>query len=178
MTTLPDTSDFDLAERQPWDRQFREPSRAHAAFRIYRDLPAAQRNMESVAQQTGTSGRTIRRWAEAWDWRGRADAWDDACHHVEDVERLEAIRQMHATHRRAGRAAVLKAVQALSQVEPERMPIGAIARLLELGAKLERSTLIVSVEELQGVEAAEDDYDDPWERIARELDPHTDAEAG
>jgi hypothetical protein len=46
-----------------------------------------------------------------------------------------------------------------------------VARLLELGAKLERSTLIVSVEELQGLDVGESDEEDPWERIARELDP-------
>lgn len=80
---------------------------------------------------------------------------------------------MHSVHQRAGRAAVLKAVQALSMLRPEEMAPSVIARLLELGAKLERSTLVVSVEELQGIDSteADEDGDDPWERIAAELDP-------
>ena len=110
--------------------------------------------------------------AARWEWRERADAWDDACHRVEDQERLEAIRQMHSTHRRAGRAAVAKAIQGLAKINAEEMSPVHVARLLELGAKLERSTLLTSVEELQGLDEYEDEEsEDPWDRIARELDP-------
>jgi hypothetical protein len=174
--TVPELCDYDLAGQPAWERQHGEPTKGHTAFRIYRDLPATRRNLEAVAVEVGTSYRTVRRWAERWDWRRRAEAWDDACHNIEDQERLEAIRAMHATHRQAGRAAVLKALEALGKVDPEAMPIGVIARLLDLGAKLERSTLIVSVEELQGIVNGDDEIVDPWERIARELDPHTGAD--
>lgn len=172
---LPDTRDFDLEGQALWERQFREPTRAHTAFRLYRDCPPARRDIAAVAAQVGISARRAREWANDWAWRERATAWDDACHRIEDAERLEAIRSMHRSHRRAGRAAIEKAVQALSLMEPGEMPAGAVARLLELGAKLERSTLIVSVEELQGVELEEDDVEDPWERIAHELDPNAGA---
>lgn len=171
MTVLPEHRDFDLGDLPPWERQAREPARQHGAFRIYRDMAVTDRSLALVAERVGISVRRCREWAVEWDWRGRVDAWDDACHRVEDQERLEAIRSMHATHRKAGRAAILKAMQALNAIDAERMPIGAAARLLELGAKLERSTLIVSVEELQGIEPEDTDDDDPWERIARELDP-------
>ena len=176
--TLPDPVDFDLADTPAWERQFREPTRAHAAFRLYRDCPPARRDIARVADQIGLSVRRAREWAVAWEWRERATAWDDACHRIEDQERLEAIRSMHRSHRRAGRAAIEKAVQALSLMEPGEMPAGAVARLLELGAKLERSTLIVSVEELQGVEVDEVDVEDPWERIAAELDPSRELDPG
>jgi hypothetical protein len=167
----PEPHDFDLPETPPWERQVREPARQYGAFRLYRDLPAHQRDIAKVAGQVKISERRCREWAVQWDWRGRADAWDDACHRIEDAERLEAIRSMHAVHRKAGRVALSKAVQALSQLDPAEMPVGAIARLLALGAKLERDTLIVSVEELQGLEPVEEEVEDPWERIARELDP-------
>jgi hypothetical protein len=171
MTSWPEPHDFDLPDTPAWERQKDEPTRAHAAFRIYRDTPPAQRNLEAVAEQVGASYRRARTWAQEWDWRGRADAWDDACHRIEDGERLEAIRSMHSLHRKAGRAAVVKALQALQLVQPDDIAPATIARWLELGAKLERSTLIVSVEELQGIETIDDDSEDPWERIARELDP-------
>ena len=176
MASFPEPIDFDPPDVPAWERQHREPTKAHAAFRIYRDLPAAERSTPVVAERMGVTLRSVQRWAEAWDWRERSDAWDDACHHVEDQERLEAIRAMHSIHRRAGRAAITKAMQALGMVDPEQMPVSTIARLLELGAKLERSTLIVSVEELQGIEVEDDEAEDPWERIARELDPHVSAE--
>jgi hypothetical protein len=163
-------TEVEQAEAGAWERLDDEPPHAHEAFRIYRDLPPAQRTMAAVATQVDAAERTLRGWAERWDWRERSAQWDDACHRVEDQERLDALRSMHATHRRAGRAAVVKAMQALSTMVPEDMPPSAVARLLELGARLERSTLIVSVEELQGVEV--DEYEeDPWERIANELEP-------
>lgn len=174
--TLPELHEFDLGDTPAWERQHGEPTKAHGAFRIYRDTNPAQRDIAQVAERVSISPRRAREWAVEWQWRQRADAWDDACHRIEDQERLEAIRSMHAMHRRAGRAAIVKAVQALSLIEPEKMPIASVARFLELGAKLERSTLIVSVEELQGVETDDGDSKDPWERIARELDPRQHAD--
>jgi hypothetical protein len=170
MVSWPETHDYDLDD-EPWNRRKGEPTRGYSAFRIYRDLPGHQRLLTTVAEQVSVTDRQVRRWAAEWAWRDRTDAWDDACHRIEDHERLEAIRSMHALHRRVGRAAITKAAQALANLDPITLPPSVIARLLELGARLERSTLIVSVEELQGVDQVEDG-EDPWERIAAELDPH------
>jgi hypothetical protein len=168
--SFPEAHAFDLETAEAWDRRSGEPTRAYAAFRIFRDLPPSQRNLAKVTEAIGCSERATRGWAASWSWRDRADAWDDACHRIEDRERLEAIRQMHSIHQRAGRAAMSKAIQALSILDPAAMTPGTIARMMELGAKLERSTLLTSVEELQGIETIEES-EDPWDRIARELDP-------
>lgn len=162
-----------LGERADWERQPGELGRAHAAFRVFRDLRTGVRRLETVAEQTGVSARQLRAWASRWDWWARADAWDDQCHRVEDLERLDALRAMHSNHRKAGRAVMMKALQALNDLQPADIPPAAAARLLELGARLERQTLIVSVEELQGVDPDGDEAEDPWDRIARELDPST-----
>jgi hypothetical protein len=160
-----------------WDHQSNEPPRGYAAFRIYRDLPPIQRNLARVADTANVSERRLRSWAQQWNWRERAEAWDDACHQLEDRERLEAIREMHSVHRKAGRLAIDIALRALGALDPHSINPTTIARLMELGAKLERSTLIVSVEELQGIETIEES-DDPWDRIARELDPATNQSNG
>lgn len=161
----------ELPEVDPWERMPGEPTREHGIFRMYRDTPAPRRDLSKLADQVDLSYRRVRELADKWAWRERADAWDDTCHRVEDQERLEAIRSMHEIHRKAGRAAVIKASQALAAMDAEHMPATAVARLLELGAKLERSTLIVSVEELQGLDVEPEETDDPWDRIAAELDP-------
>lgn len=161
---------------EPWERRPDERSDQHAAFRFYRDMAPAQRNMDAVAEHAGVTASTIRRWRDTWDWRDRAVAWDDARYRLEDQERLEAIRSMHRTHRQAGRAATVIAMQALALLKPQELNATQVARLLALGAKLERDTLVVSVEELQGVEEL-DEVDDPWERIAAELDPDYDRDA-
>jgi hypothetical protein len=165
-------TDVDTGTGAAWERQHNEPHKAYAAFRVFRDMPAFRRDLPGITTQTGFSLRRLQELAVTWDWRERANTWDDACHRIEDAERLEAIRAMHEIHRKAGRAAIVKAMQALANYDASRMPISAVARLMELGAKLERSTVIVSVEELQGIEANLNG-DDPWQRIADELAPES-----
>ena len=159
-----------VSERNPWDRRDGETSKAYAAFRQYRDLGP----LRTVEQMRGVGRTSAERWSARWDWQARAVAWDDATHMADDARRLEAIRTMHDTHQRAGRVAMSKALAALQRLEPDQIPPYAAARLLELGARLERETLIVSVEELQGGFPAHlpqigPPADDPWERISREL---------
>lgn len=154
---------------QPWDRRPGESAKHYAAFRIYRDTPPLTRSVPNTVVE-GLAPGSLLKIAKTNEWMERAEAWDDACHHLEDQERLEAIREMHRVHREAGQLAVTKAMQGLRALSPADINAGQIARLLQLGAKLERDTLIVSVEELQGIEV-DDEIDDPWEAISRELTP-------
>lgn len=121
-----------------------------------------------VDEDNGIRRTTISEWSRRYDWKDRAGAWDDRTHRLADAQRLEAIRTLHDTHARAGRAIFTKALQALSAVGAEEIPPHTAARLLEIGARLERDTLVVSVEEMQGMTPPP--AEDPWETIARELD--------
>ena len=165
----------DDPEHDEWDRQVGEQTRYYSAFRLYRDLAPHARThegMTAVAQATGLTERRCRQIAQRWRWRERCEAWDDACHRLEDRQRLDAIREMHELHRRAGRKAITVAISALDSLDQggrrQEMNVTQIARLMALGAKLERDTLLTSVEELQGVEEA-DEVEDAWDVIAREL---------
>ena len=154
--------------RDPWDRRPGESPRAYETFRRYRDL-GPLRTLDMLVDETaGIKRTTLREWAGRNDWRDRAGAWDDETHRAADAQRLEALRTMHDVHQRAGRAVLSKALAALGAVTAEEIPPYAAARLLELGARLERETLVQSVEELQGVTAPA--AEDPWETIARELE--------
>lgn len=151
---------------QPWDRRPGESARAYETFRRFRDLgPLRQLDMVVAGE---TTIRTVREWSRRADWKDRAEAWDAEVHRMEDARRLEAIRTMHDVHQRAGRAVMQKALAALAAVTPEEIPPYAAARLLDLGARLERDTLVVSVEQLQGVQPPL--MEDPWETVARELE--------
>ena len=157
--------------RSPWDRRADETARAHQAFRTFRDLGPTR----TLAQLSDVAHmRTLQQWAQRHDWRDRAAAWDDEVHRAQDARRLEAIRDMHEIHSRAGRAVLSKALRALDRVEPADIPPYVAGRLLELGARLERETLTVSVEDMQGVEPGA--LEDPWEIVARELE-HVDEPA-
>jgi hypothetical protein len=144
-------------------------------FRAFRDLGPSRR-LDAVLPFTTAAYDTVRHWSARWDWWRRAEAWDAEQYRIEDTERLAAIRTMHANHQRAGRAAMRKALEALAELPASHVPAGAAARLLELGARLERQTLIYSVEELQGVADEDAERDDPWQRIADELIGSVDAE--
>ena len=159
----------DEGARQPWDRRQDESAKAHAAFRAFRDLGPTRR----LADVPGFRIDSVRHWSRHHDWVDRAAAWDDETHRIDDERRLDAIRRMHDTHQRAGRLALAKAIEALRLLEPEDIPAYAASRLLELGARLERDTLTVSVEELQGVASLPLDGDDPWDRIARDFQAST-----
>jgi len=150
----------------PWDRRPRESARAYEAFRRYRDLGP----LRTIEALVGDPDRreTLAAWCRRNDWKDRAEAWDAETHRAEDARRLEALRTMHDVHARTGRAIQQKALAALNAVQPEDIPPYAAARLLELGARMERDTLITSVEELQGLRPAP--AEDPWEQIARELE--------
>jgi hypothetical protein len=154
-------------ERRAWDRQHGETSRAYAAFRRYRDA-GPLRTQAATAMAFDVHLRTVNRWSARWDWQARAVAWDDEVHILEYARRLEAIRTLHDTHQRAARAALTKALAALAAIDAKDIPAGAAARLLELGTRLERETLLTSVEDLQGI-ARSVLTEDPWEAIAREL---------
>lgn len=156
------------APRDPWDRRPGESPRGYVYFRRYRDLGPLRQIDGLVDRQAGVKRTTLTEWARRHDWKDRAAAWDDHTHRLSDAARLEALRQMHDTHQKAGRAVLAKALAALASVDPADIPPYAAARLLELGARLERDTLVTSVEELQGVTAPP--AEDPWDTIARELD--------
>lgn len=153
---------------EPWSRRPAESARAYEAFRRFRDL-GPLRKPNDVASMVGVDPRSCRRWAYKNDWDERANAWDDEVHAVADRTRIEAIRTMHEQHARTARAAIGKALSVINAVPEGRMPPGAAVRLLELGLRVERETLTISVEELQGVSSAVAPAEDPWDQIAREL---------
>lgn len=151
-------------ERRPWERRPGESAKAYDAFREYRDL-GPRRGYRSVMEHRGSM---VPRWCRQWDWPARAVAWDDERAQIEDAERLEALRAMHSNHARAARAVQQYALAALARLDVADASPADVARLLELGARLERVTLTESVEELQG-KPMHTDVDDPWGRISREL---------
>ena len=149
-------------ERNAWDRLDGETSKGYAAFRQYRDLGPHRR----VERMENVSRITVERWSARFDWVARCAAWDDAQAMIEDSERLDALRSMHRTHQLAARALQRFALAALAALPTEGVTAGDIARLIELGTKLERATLSQSVADLTGQGVA---VDDPWDAIAHEL---------
>jgi hypothetical protein len=133
------------AEEKPWDRQPGESAKAYRAFTLYRDKQA-DRTFESVAGVLRCSGTNIRRWAKRWDWTHRVRAYDI---HLDRID-LEALSRERLTMKkrmaRQGIDMQAAAADALSELlrlikrkkRPLRLSASDIARLAEVGGKLER----------------------------------------
>lgn len=155
-------------ERRAWDRLPHETPRAYDAFRRFRELGPG-RNLRALVEATGAKFQTVRSWSDNHRWYERAVAWDDEVHMLDDRERLDALRRMHETHQKVGRALQAKALDAINLLDPAAIPAYAAARLMELGTRLERDILTVSVDDLLGTSHSDAAVSDPWEAIAREL---------
>ena len=82
----------------------------------------------------------VERWSARWEWRRRADAWDDERDRLDHAARREALRtDARANDQRAlGGVAMHKALFALEALPVDHIPAGAAVRLLDVGARLER----------------------------------------
>jgi hypothetical protein len=72
-----------MGEEQPWRRRKGEGVKAYQAFLAYRDM-GPRRSVGAVAPITGSTKTAKenqhhwwRQWAGRYDWRKRAEAWDD-----------------------------------------------------------------------------------------------------
>lgn len=118
----------DLATLNPWDRLAEEPSRAFAAFCIYRDMPPEERTIlgtyriwmddESLEAYSGQ----FQRWAADYDWADRALAFD---RHV-DRKIQEEIRdermKWRSNRRSILQAALIKGADILTNYDAEERP--------------------------------------------------------
>ena len=67
--------------RQPFERQEGETSRAFAAFVCYRDLPPRKRSLRAAATihygKNGAGLSTLKEWSARFAWVRRCEAYDD-----------------------------------------------------------------------------------------------------
>ena len=127
-----------MSERDPWERRPHESAQAYAAFRAYRDLGPG-RKLDDV--ETDVKARTLKRWRAEQGWEARCRAWAAECHHQEDQRRLEAIRSMDEFHTKTARVLVQAGLRALQRFGDDLTP-HQVARFVDLGTRLERSTML------------------------------------
>ena len=59
-----------------WERQEGETEKAYSAFKIYLQMP--ERSVQKVSDFLGKYPTLIRRWANKYDWKNRAAAYDSS----------------------------------------------------------------------------------------------------
>ncbi len=104
------TKPRDPKKIQPWERQYRESTKAFEAFALYRDM-GADRSLSKVEEKLEKSHTLIGRWSSRWKWVDRTLAWDGRIDEEKRNSQMEAIAQMterHAHLAEAGLAAIRK----------------------------------------------------------------------
>lgn len=141
--------------RQPWERQPAEGDGAWAAFAVYRDLPPIERSLARAGEKIGKGKRQLEDWCSRHGWVARARAWDVEVDRQARLAAVAEIRKMRERHVRgsmtlqalgfteAGKLltksqARTKAAQMAGTVDEPMLEVDEVARVAELGMKVER----------------------------------------
>lgn len=156
-------------QNPPWMRQPGETDKAFEAFGVYRDLGPA-RSLTIACKALGKSKGTVERWMMRFKWTDRVSAWDDEADRLSRerdlFERQEARRKMIDGHAKGGARVFALGDTIVSRYdvndpdhgeEAKRLiaEMGALdaAKLMELGAKMERLARGESTERVETREA-------------------------
>jgi hypothetical protein len=143
----------------PWERRKGEPMQAYQFFLLYRDM--IQRSIARLTRLVGKkSPRSLEKLASKWEWRARAEAWDEEFSHRMLLDKgkaagvqLEAMLKRHIQLGIGMQTAAAKDLQALvhkvEQANKEAKKAGKkhhepvltvteMVRLAENGVNLER----------------------------------------
>lgn len=139
---MPKVTDLD-----PWERQPRETDVAFQAFVVYRDLPD-RRSCAKAGKLLGKSSKLMEDWSAQHHWVDRVAAWDREQDRVARKATLDEIAQMHRRHANLAVTMLNRAAARLVGSDDPISPVTAldtskltateVARLAEVGARLER----------------------------------------
>jgi len=132
-------------ERQPWDRQIGESSKAYSHYCIYRDM-GVSRSLRHMAGLPGCTSvrRQLNRWSSRWGWVERCQKYDDHLLHQDRLRQEKERRDMVSRHAKIAvlsQNLVVKGIEKLvAEVEQGRRDLSAsdASRLLDVAVKIER----------------------------------------
>ncbi len=123
---------------KPWERQPGEGEKPFAAFVVYRDMEE-KRSLKAVADELHKSYTLIRRWNDNWNWQERARAFDNDLQKQQYAEAKKASRKMATRHIDIALQMQVKALQALKNLDPEKLDPKTLIVLIREATSLERA---------------------------------------
>lgn len=124
-------------EAKPWERQDGETPKQFEAFKIYRDM-GEERSITKVANQLSKTRPLLTRWSSANNWVERCRAWDNEQDRLLLIEQRKEIKKMRKRHADLAYAMLLKSAKALKTIPDDEIKPQDVARLVDVGSKLER----------------------------------------
>ena len=122
---------------EEWERRLRESAKAYAAFVVYRDL-GAERSTAAVARSLGRSKTLIDRWSSRHGWVARARARDDEIDRQTTAAKLREAVEMEDRHGRAAVALQARALQALKDIQGDKVSPRDLTYMMDIAVKIER----------------------------------------
>ena len=129
------------AEKNLWERQENESTKAFQAFCIYRDLGAG-RTLAKVAEKLRKSYDLIRRWSKNYFWQNRADAWDKFISEKAAQKAADEYAKMLEVQINLGKMLQAKAAKAIQNIDFENVSIKSlpsVVNAINIGVEIERT---------------------------------------
>ncbi len=157
----------DQQERELWEQQPGETSTLFAHFVYYRDMrypkttkqvkdadgnvkktttetvmdgtiPYVNRSLRKTAEALGMNKRTIANQSTKWDWVRRCEAYDAYVDRMNREANEAAIRKMKQEHALLAQQMLRKATIRLLTMPEEEIGAAELARMVDVGVKVER----------------------------------------
>jgi hypothetical protein len=140
---MPDTK----PERESWDRQAEEPNRWFSRFERYRLAGPGRSLLGAVNAEQAEKGKNKRGWipgawsraAARWNWRDRAEAWDEHDRQQARQAHAQDVEEMNRRHIHEAQALQNRAVQRLKSLDPSELSASDTLRYFVEATKLERT---------------------------------------
>jgi hypothetical protein len=141
--------DHTLPHVEPWERRPGEPNLWYARFERYRLAGSSRSLLGSVNADRQSRGAaktrsTPQAWAKnanRWQWRERAEAWDECQRQQARLAHAEAVEEMNRRHLQEAKALQSKAIQRLKSLNSELLSPADLLRFCIESTKLERTAL-------------------------------------
>ena len=157
----------DQQDRELWEQQPGESGTLFAHFVFYRDMrypkvtrqvkdedgkikktttetvmdgtvPYEKRSLRKTAEALGMNKRTIANQSAKWDWVRRCEAYDAHVDRMNREANEAAIRKMKQDHALLAQQMIRKATRRLLTMPEEEITAAELARIVDVGVKVER----------------------------------------
>jgi len=99
---------------------------------------------------TPYSINTIKKWNQRWNWKIRADAWDDEQDRLVREDLTKGIVQMRKRHSDIAQSMLVKALKGLSKIPDDELTMSDITKIVDIASKLERISRGEPTEKTEG----------------------------
>ncbi len=134
-------------EKNSWDRQQEETSKAYAAFCAYRDLGITRSVMRVVEEWDGKYGKRsiLTRWSIQHDWVRRCREYDDFVEKERWRDLYVHRIEMTKRHIEQAKSLQFKGLSALDDVDPSALSHQDLLRYIKTGMELEKAVINYSL---------------------------------